>query len=391
MQLNTLYEFSTLDFYILKKINPQNIDAELNSDSFEQITQLIRIEVWESSQNIISKAHSLLYNEHIRSFICNHQAQLCYLIDQLFSYKKIYTGKYFSVYADGLLIIEEILFELLEILQNRFCNYFDFNANVPIISQLDQISVLKNKIKQIEVNNISVDPLLKEIILRPIKTFINSGIHQGITFKKTEYFILLLKQLELIKGKNDDISLTLNLVSINYNDSWFVKYLLKKIISGVNDESQPHKKLQVLMIYLKHFKKVEVQFDIAFSPKNIDVKTQILKWISEEIECIEKEISLIEKEKQNKQIDVGVKIQTGMSVAQLGYFLKLLVDCEVIKNTNQSDIIRFFSRYIITKQKDVVSPISLNAKFYKHEENNKYVVKEYLKKMINEANKKDYP
>lgn len=139
MHPNALYELSVLDDLILNKLYPGSSDTCLNPEKLEQYVALIQIEARESRRRIISKAHSLLDKEHGCNFIQNHQAQLSFLIDQLFSYREVNPGKGFSEYSNCLHGIERVLTEIVKTLQDQFSNHFNFNAKVTVISQLDTI------------------------------------------------------------------------------------------------------------------------------------------------------------------------------------------------------------------------------------------------------------
>lgn len=140
---------------------------------------------------------------------------------------------------------------------------------------------------------------------------------------------------------------------------------------------------------MKEFNQLYVLPEFALKLRQFSIKEQISSWLLEEIEYLEKESRMKTFFKQSEGIgEPGIKIQTDFSVAQLAYFLKLLVDSGIIKNSNQKDVIRFFSHNISTKQTETISQTSLNTKYYNYEETNKTVVKDNLIRINNEVNRK---
>lgn len=392
MHPNALYELSVLDDHILNKLNPGNTTDDLTDEKLEQYVSLIKIEARTCRWKIVSKARSLLDKRYVTIFIQNHQEQLCFLINQLHFYRENLPGQSSPSYLNCLKIIEQVLTDILKTLQEQFSKYFNFSANVTVISQLESIVFFKGRMEQIQEKEINIDSTLLNIALNPVKEFIEKGKKTGYSYQKIDYFDTLLHEIESIDNAcdNTSISLTNALISINFNGSWFLKYLINKISEELKKEDSLSKNLQVLSSYLKFYNQVNVRPDFALEPNNVSIKALIISWIYEEIDYLEKEIRIKEFIKQLGECsEAGIKIQTGLSVAQLGFFLKLLVDCDVIKNPKQTDVIRFFSQNISTKQTETVSLSSLSSKYYNHEENNKIVVKEYLIRMINEVNKRD--
>ena len=86
---------------------------------------------------------------------------------------------------------------------------------------------------------------------------------------------------------------------------------------------------------------------------------------------------------------IGIRLQTDMSVAQLGYLIRIMIEVGIIKNTNQRDVLRLFSGIVKTKHADTISPESLRTRFYNIEENTRLAIKDLVIKMLNFVNKKN--
>jgi hypothetical protein len=388
---NALYELHVLDDFILNKLNPGSSVTDLNQEKMEQYVALVRIEARECHRRIFCNAHSLLDKEQACNFIRNHQAQLCFLIDQLFHYRELNPEKIFHEYTNCLQIIERILTEIVKSVQDQFTNHFNFNANVTVISQLDYISNFKERLDEIQKSNLNLDAELLSIALQPIFDFIKAAKNTGITYQRINYFDILLKKIESLEIAEEDTEKLLisALISINFNSFEFYYYFTDNVQNELDEIESENTKHQILSKYLKEINQIYAVSELALRPNLLSIKEQLISWLGEEIEFLEKESRMLALLQQSKtQGEPEFKIHTELSVAQLGYFLKLLVDTGIIKNSNQKDVIRFFSRNIRSKQTGMISQTSLNSKYYNHEESNVIVVKDFLIKMLNEINKK---
>lgn len=82
-----------------------------------------------------------------------------------------------------------------------------------------------------------------------------------------------------------------------------------------------------------------------------------------------------------------IKIQWGISVAQLSCFFNLLHTTGIIQNKNQSDIFRNVSENNKTAKVENISVDSISAKYYNVETSTKEAVKSVIINLLNLVNK----
>lgn len=121
------------------------------------------------------------------------------------------------------------------------------------------------------------------------------------------------------------------------------------------------------------------------------INKQLTNWIEIENDYLMKHNSLSQfKQTEPSSVDKSnTKINTGLTVMQLCYFLKLMCDTGVINHPNQKEIIQFIADNFQTEKVDNISIGSIGSKFYSVDLASKKVVRDFLHKMLNEDSKND--
>lgn len=135
---------------------------------------------------------------------------------------------------------------------------------------------------------------------------------------------------------------------------------------------------------LKNYNQRQTRNFIRYDVKLPSIKEQIINWIEEEIQYLQKKISL--KTSQTDSITITenkIKFLTIFSVAQLSYFFGLLVKVGIIKHGNQRDIFRFIAENFKTNTTDKISADSINSKYYNVEAAAKNTVREKIIELLN--------
>lgn len=71
-----------------------------------------------------------------------------------------------------------------------------------------------------------------------------------------------------------------------------------------------------------------------------------------------------------------------MSVAQAAYLVKVFIETKLILNHNITELLKFLSRFLITKRSESISYDSLRSKYYNVELTTRESVRSILLKMI---------
>lgn len=80
-----------------------------------------------------------------------------------------------------------------------------------------------------------------------------------------------------------------------------------------------------------------------------------------------------------------------MLVSQLAYLLRVFVETKIIHNKNVSEVIRFNSRFFLTKRLESISYESFRVRYYNTEDTTKRSVRNIHLQMVDHINKNEIP
>lgn len=168
------------------------------------------------------------------------------------------------------------------------------------------------------------------------------------------------------------------------NSFKYFDYKTNKLKAELNKCESDVEQLEFLYKKLKKFNQHQSKIIKAFNHKLPDSKVQICNWIEEEIEFINRKLNLGGKNQLAiKPIEVKNKILIGLSVAQISYFVNILMKTGIIKHANQRDVFRMIAENFKTNGTDNISIDSLSSKFYNVETSTKNTIKEKIIELLN--------
>jgi hypothetical protein len=98
---------------------------------------------------------------------------------------------------------------------------------------------------------------------------------------------------------------------------------------------------------------------------------------------LENEIASLEGKQKTDQTDPSFKINSSLSVAQLGCLLRLFHEEKVLSNPNQTELLQFFSAHFVTPRQENISGTSLRTKYYNIDRSTAASVKDLLFQLLN--------
>jgi hypothetical protein len=386
------YELEILDNLILDEINPDSSSFIVTNEKLEQWISISQSQKQLIQKRIICTTFSFNSDKKARIYIQNNQHRISALINTLSCYLLSPVADYDRIFLQTIEQVRGNLIYLLEFLSSQYRNYFDFNTEVTLAFKQQSLKMFQERVESIFNKDLGKYSTLTDIAIKPILEFLKDEITIPVSYQTINYYDVLLKEIEKVCfcPKPYTKCLKIELICINYNSFRFFAYLtdeIKKDLKSVNSHSC---QVELLSKYLKRYNQIHEYPDLVLHPKQKSIKEQISVWIIEEIEHLERfHIHKHINEPQiNKQDITNFKFQTDLSVAQLGYFIKVLMEIGIIKNPNQREVIRFCASQVKTKLTETISPESLRTRFYNIEESTREAVKEYVIKMLNYVNKK---
>jgi hypothetical protein len=188
-----------------------------------------------------------------------------------------------------------------------------------------------------------------------------------------------------------DCKLGCSLIYLNFNSFKYFTFLTTVVKEDVSKEKEITKQIERLSFHLKKLNQAHSKPNYVFKPKQESIKEQVSSWILEELAHLEKIHQLSMKFPQGTigELDKNFKLSTELSVPQVAYFIRILVETGFIQNRNQKEVITFFDKHIKTRRAEKISTSSLHSKYYNIEEGTKESIRELVIKLLNETQKQD--
>jgi hypothetical protein len=241
------------------------------------------------------------------------------------------------------------------------------------------------KAKLLEIN---LDNQLLQIAYQPLLKITTHNINQQITYNELNYYSNYISQF--YKYLNDSTqSITSDniielLLDLNLNNLDFFDYSTDKIQEVLKFEISDNEKINKLYQLLKYYNQRQTRNFMKLRQNLPSIKHQIINWIEEEIDYLNKKNSLNKdisfKITQQEEIE---KMTTDLSVAQLSYFFGLLSQIGIFDSKNQSKLFRFIAANFKTKTTSILSEGSIKNKFYNVEATTVNKIREKLFELLN--------
>lgn len=390
--LSLQYELEVLDELVLEKINPEQ------NHEFNQLASLTEcIDIAKNQKETIRKkmvctVYSFTKEKYTLTYIHNHQTRISYLIEQLSNYQEHENVKNSEEYQQ---VVDHVLKEIVSLnrfLADTFKEYFNYDAESTVTFKKTASAFFKEQIDKLENKFEGNSPPLIELAFGTIKEFIANPLANSTTFRKLMYFDFLIKDIEPLiqSNKIDPKTLIIALVGLNFNSTQFMWYLTNEIEQAILPLETHTEKVEKLAWYLKQFNQAHVRNDIIFDPGLESIKERIINWILEEVGFIERSMKAEQglNSLGKEIVDVAVLFETNLSVPQLAYFFKVMIESKIIKEKNLTQMLRFIAEHSSSQYSSgKIGYPSLRKNYYNNETGIRQAVKDIIIKMLNEINK----
>jgi len=292
--------------------------------------------------------------------------------------------------TDCLKCIYTNLEKLLVFIEKEYNDYLNVNIMVPVRTMLIKEHDIKPKLNFVRDSLLSmeIDQELLKILFEPLLQLSTINIQRQITYYQFNYALEYISELaQLIDDNQNEVSnktlcnwlLDLNINSFNYFD-----YITDQLKSEIDKCDSDYQKLEFLYKNLKKYNQHRSKIKKSFNGNLPKIKEQICNWLEEEIEFINKKINLDSLFATTpKTGENNPKILMDLSVAQIGYFINILIQSGIIKHTNQREVFRMIADNFKTNVTENISIDSLSSKYYNVESSTKNVMKEKIIELLN--------
>jgi hypothetical protein len=348
----------------------------------QQITQIVR-EIERIKKAFTHEILAIKKEHRLQRYVHHHQQALVRILDK-------------STAIPGFKEYAKALEDLLHFMEANFPKYFNLDAKAPegcIARTKKQANINLTRIRhELEKGNADTD--LTEIILHAIRKFIQAKSTKNLTFRRIRYIKELQHELlRLVLNPASPLETNTQLRFImhylNYNAVKCLAYYARYITMQLHQSETLTDKIQLLSKTLKEVNQMQTKPSVAYNHKAPSLQTQLTTFITEELTHLERLLTL--DVKPHPQSITGqlpnFKLKVELSVSQLACLTKLFIETKLVNHTNTSEVLRFLTRFVITRQTHAVSFDSLRGKFYNVETGTKESVKQILISMIHHVDK----
>lgn len=391
--LNTSH--SNNKIYIKVKSNCDSLN--INEARYYYYNMILKEEVSRIKKSINEHVFKLKSQEEIEHYIHKLQqtlVNLSFRVSKLFdsdSQKEIYKSAQEFNERDILYLVYITIEDLLRFFERSFLKYIDQNIQIPYRSDLVKLYNIKEKLEIVKSAFLksNIDSELLNIIYKPFLELSVILFPERITYQRLIYSNTFLTAFyDVIQQGNQTLSLPLikdYLYHYNFNSKQLFNYKVKGIKTKIAEYSDTAAQKDYLYHCLKTTNQQQCMSHIAYEPYLPSLKQQLINWLEEEINYLNKKEFLSPHKPDNfeKGTSRSPRIISGLSVSQLAHFYKLLFEVGIITNENQSDIIRFLACNFQTVKTKNISIDSLKSKFYNADDSTIEPLRDYVIKLLN--------
>lgn len=325
-------------------------------------------------------------------FLRNIHARLIFLIDELFKAAGKRKNEDCDQNKELINARESVLFtlqDLLGFIGDNFAESINPEQKMPLKFHDSSIQKITKEFLRLSLPADDPDCILFEKVKASVQNRLSKP---GITYGLMAYLNELVLEIERVQLSNREhtFSITLKgiLLAYNFNSLRVVHYLNSIIIKDVYMIESAKEKIECLNRWLKEINQVPVKPACAFNDWHQSLCLFLCNWIREEIIFYEKGLLLfsgVYPAGTQNVVNTGYKIETELSVNQVACFVRLFMECEILKNTNVRELLNFLAEHTRSKKRENISAESLRLKYYNIEESTREEVRKILFRLLKKS------
>lgn len=342
-------------------------------------------------QTFIHEVFSFQDERHLERYIQYHQQALIRLMDETLKITSNATSTKKELHE----LCYDGLEDMLSFVERHFAKYFDQDAKAPTAYVAIVQNDMRHHFQDItqKLTDLSADQRLADSVLYALRKLTESDASKEVSYREILFAKQVQKELsellERIKNESDiNEELRSVVYYLNYNSIKSFTYHTNYIDVLLSETDSRNDMIERLSFILKRINQAQVKPGIAYNHQAPPLKVQLNSYIIEEIEHLQR-VHQLGQVSQIKSSDIitTFRIQIEMSVAQIAYFLKVLVESRVIVNQNITELLRFLSKILVSKRVESISYDSLRSKYYNIEQSTRDSIRNILLRMINSVDR----
>ena len=368
------YELEELETLIYERFHPNHFvqHSALEKDAFKKLEEVLSTETTTVKKRLKSVTYGFSKEHHRRLYIRQNQSGIVKLKNALVDYlapkdandlhEKPSDNFERLIYKRSL----EVLGELFSFIRHEFPQYFDCDEQVPFATLLLihkkavlQISALKQ-----QLTNSAHESVLVDLVLKTISYYYDPEGKKNTTYRELTYMKTFMSEITALK--EEDLNGTTYpllikfLVYINFNNIAFKNYLVQLTREQLEKCNNLTERIELISFHLKEMSQIPIKPNTALITTANSVQSEIENWLFNEMSHLEKKQSLSvavsPSAKFSPERDNPEKgIYSVMTVEELGLFLRIQKDTNLLKNKNMKQVAQTVATNWHTKQKESIS------------------------------------
>jgi len=316
--------------------------------------------------------------ESQRSKLYIWQGVLGKAMDVLYERYNECTQKERLVYSNALMRVEASL----RFVEDYFTELFNAGMMMPrYIYERDSI-VLRERYMAIR-NQIKGNTYgrLNELFFEEVEMVFEEGKHEGFEYCRLYYLRRVAGELDVFLAEEkapEDIKWFV--IGINFNRPAVIEFLIRDYEERMQAENQ---KSDYLRKEIGILQKIIIKECEGVMRNRCSVLDKMMLWLNNELDSYTE--TLLHHNNTNKNEPAFTGVSTELSVAQLAFFTRLLIEGNVISCSNQTALLNTIALAVSNKQRGRISADSLRNKYYSPEVSTANAVKDKLIQMMNAA------
>lgn len=368
-----------------------------NEARYYYYNELLKEEILRIKESIKAKIFELANDEETEHYINKLQKALINLSFQIIKFFNPKQQQDLYKYADEFTDVDILnlcfisLEELMRFFEKNYLNYIDKDIKIPYRSALIKIYNVNQKLDAVKTNllTLEIDSSLLKIIYVPFLRLSSVSLDDRMTYKDLIYCTTYLDAFYDEISENPKLTasdIIEILYCINYNSIEFQNYKTKKFKRESDNLEAYSEKIDYLYHCLKLISQRNCKVNIAYDKDLPSIKHQLTSWVEEEITYLNKKIQLTTAPRELNLFSdqEKVKLQSGLTVAQLAFFFKLQADVGIISHKIQRDIFRHIAENYQTSKVSEISVESLKNKYYQVDNSTIEAIKDKTIEILNQ-------
>jgi hypothetical protein len=388
-----VYELEVLEDIIFETVHPKAlIEKRLEK---KQLTDLMDLFVQENNEAIkrIRKTSGRLIRENRKAaYLRLQQAGMIRMMDALIAY--LFPKDIWDIYkresaetVEGFYKAAYVQLEaMLHLFKHDHLPYFDFDAKLPDGYKWKMERDMKETLEIIETRfEKKVSAAFFELICEPFEYFLSNDSH--ISYKELAYLVELRLYLlgiseQVLEQVEEKISE--RLLYLNFNSVLFFNYMIRKISDEASQKSSVNERVEYYSWQIKTLNQTRVKHNIIYLSHLEPIREQLIYWIAEDLYYLDKkhQLSLTLPMNREAQKDKLKKVHVQLTVAELALGARLLLDTDVIINTNYTELIKMVARGFRTNRQANISQQAIYNVGFDVTTNSKEKMKSILMRMV---------